>query len=67
MAEYVIKVIVCQVVLFLFYHFFLAKEKMHHFNRFYLIFTLFFSVIIPLVNIPAYFLRYSPLVGQKIR
>ncbi len=55
MAEYVIKVIVCQVVLFLFYHFFLAKEKMHHFNRFYLIFTLFFSVIIPLVNIPAYF------------
>ncbi|MCD4696207.1 MAG: hypothetical protein K8S16_08180 [Bacteroidales bacterium] len=55
MAEYVIKVIVCQVILFLFYHFFLAKEKMHHFNRFYLIFSLFFSVIIPMVNIPVYF------------
>lgn len=55
MVEYVIKVIVCQVILFLFYHFFLAKEKMHDFNRFYLIFILFFSVIIPIVNIPAYF------------
>jgi len=47
MAEYVIKVILCQVILFLFYYFFLAREKMHHFSRSYLIFTLFFSVIIP--------------------
>ncbi len=55
MAEYVTKVVLCQVILFLFYHFFLAQEKMHQFNRFYLIFALLFSVIIPMMKIPAYF------------
>ncbi len=65
MAEYLIKVVLCQVILFLFYHFFLAKEKIHQFNRFYLIFSLLFSVIIPLIKIPAYFpaaLDFSPLI-----
>ncbi|MBC8319902.1 MAG: hypothetical protein H8E34_04190 [Bacteroidetes bacterium] len=55
MAEYIIKVFFCQVILFLFYHFSLAREKMHQFNRYYLIFSLLFSVIIPMIKIPVYF------------
>lgn len=65
MTEYVIKVILCQVILYLFFHFFLAREKMHRFNRFYLVFSLFFSIIIPMIKIPAYFpmaIDFSPLV-----
>ena len=65
MAEYLIKVVLCQVILFLFYHLFLAKEKIHQFNRFYLMFSLLFSVIIPMIKISAYFptaLDFSPLI-----
>jgi len=54
-TEYVIKAMLCQVVLFLYYYFFLAKEKMLRFNRYYLVFALFFSVIIPMIKIPVYF------------
>jgi beta-lactamase regulating signal transducer with metallopeptidase domain len=38
-------------VLLLFYHLILEKEKMHRFNRFYLLFSLVFSCAIPFITI----------------
>lgn len=36
------------------YHLLLEKEKMHRFNRFYLLFALVFSLLIPLITLPVY-------------
>ena len=38
-------------ILLIFYHLFLEKEKMHKINRGYLLFSMFFSFIIPLIPV----------------
>ena len=52
MMTFFIKSTVCLFVLYGFYHFFLRHQKILVFNRFYLIFSLFFSTIIPLIVVP---------------
>ena len=47
MFPYIIKATICLVLLLGFYHFVLEKEKMHRFNRFYLIGAIIFSFIVP--------------------
>lgn len=39
---------------YLIYIAFLAKEKTHRFNRFYLLITLFVSFIVPFINLPSF-------------
>ncbi|MCE7042391.1 M56 family metallopeptidase [Dyadobacter sp. CY312] len=51
MTTYIIKSILCSGVLLMFYHLFLQKEKMHHFNRFYLLISIILSLVIPLISI----------------
>ncbi len=51
MTSYLIKTILCSGLLLLFYHLFLEKEKMHGFNRWYLLISMVFSLVIPLVSI----------------
>lgn len=51
MMSYLIKSGLCLSILVLFYYVFLEKEKMHQFNRFYLLATILFAVIIPLFTI----------------
>jgi bla regulator protein BlaR1 len=51
MTTYIIKSILCSGILLMFYHLFLQKEKMHQFNRFYLLASIVFSLAIPLVSI----------------
>ena len=51
MITYISKTILCSALLILIYHLFLEKEKMHRFNRFYLLFGIAFSFIIPLITI----------------
>ncbi len=48
MITYFIKSGLCLGLLLLFYHFVLEKEKMHRFNRFYLLGILIFSFLAPL-------------------
>ena len=48
MANYLIKSSLCLLVLLVFYHLFLEKEKMHKFNRFYLLGSVLFSFFAPL-------------------
>lgn len=52
MISYIVKSTVCLLIFYGFYHFFLRPHKILIFNRFYLIFSLVFSMIIPLIIIP---------------
>lgn len=51
MLEYILKSAGCLLVLFAFYKFFLEAEKSNRLKRFYLIFMLLFSAILPFVSI----------------
>ena len=51
MINYFFESTVSLLILFVFYQLFLEREKMHQFNRFYLLFSIFISMIIPFVSI----------------
>jgi hypothetical protein len=51
MIQYCINTIICSGLLFLVYKFLLEKEKMHAFNRFYLLCSIAISIIAPLLTI----------------
>ncbi len=51
MILYILKFTGCLLVLYLFYRLVLENEKNHRFKRFYLLFTLFAAMTIPLVTI----------------
>ncbi len=50
MILYVLKSSLSLFILFGFYKLFLENEKLHHFNRFYLLFSLLFSLTVPLLS-----------------
>lgn len=50
MTTYLIKLVVCSGLLLLAYHLLLKKETMHHYNRFFLLFSVALSVVIPFVS-----------------
>lgn len=58
MIAYLIKSLLCLFVLYGFYWFFLEAENMHRFKRFYLIGSVIFSFILPLITF-SYTLEYS--------
>ena len=51
MIIYLLKSASCLALLLVFYHFVLEKEKMHNFNRFYLLGAVLFSFLAPLASI----------------
>lgn len=54
MIDFLIKSTVSLAILLLVYRLLLEREKMHRFNRFYLLFSLVFSLIVPFITLPAY-------------
>lgn len=50
MNEFLIKSTVILTILFGFYHLVLGQEKIHHFNRFYLLISIVISFVIPFLN-----------------
>jgi len=52
MITFLIKSTACLILLYGFYHIFLRHQKILLFNRFYLIFSLVFSMVIPQIIIP---------------
>lgn len=54
MISYLIKSSICLTILMLFYQFILEREKMHQFNRFYLLGSVLFSFLAPLYSISVY-------------
>ncbi len=51
MITYILKAIIFSAFLLLIYRLFLEKEKMHRFNRFYLLLSIILSITAPLVSI----------------
>ena len=51
MIAYLLKVILCSGILYLYYHFFLRNERFHQYNRFYLLASVLLSVSLPLFRI----------------
>ncbi len=50
MTEFIIKSFLSSGLLYAVYVILLEREKMHHFNRFYLLFSLVFSLLIPFAS-----------------
>ena len=48
---YFIKIIGCSGVMFLYYRLFLKDKTFHHYNRFYLLATMFISLFLPLIKV----------------
>ncbi|CAM2822155.1 hypothetical protein [Flavobacterium frigoris] len=51
MIDFLLKSTISLCVLLAVYHLALEKEKMHQFNRFYLLFSIVFSLSIPFITI----------------
>jgi len=51
MITYLINSVLCGLILYLAYIFLLENENIHHFKRGYLLFSLIFSLLIPLVQL----------------
>ncbi len=51
MILYILKMTICASLLLGVYYLFLEKERMHKFKRFYLLFSIVFSMIVPFVSI----------------
>lgn len=51
MIAYLIKMTLCSGLLLAVYHLLLEKEKMHQFNRFYLLLSIGFCFIVPLISL----------------
>lgn len=64
MIDFLIKSTVSLSVLLAMYHLVLEKEKIHHFNRFYLLFCLLFSFTIPFITIEIVQKITAPLLKQ---
>lgn len=50
MAILILKWVLCLAILLAFYHLLLEKEKMHRFNRFYLLMSVILSIAIPFIT-----------------
>lgn len=54
-AEYLVKVFVISLILYSYYHFCLRNRLMHNWNRFFLLAVFFASIVIPFIELPAFF------------
>lgn len=69
MLTIILKIILCSSILIAIYYLFLQKEKMFRFNRFYLLFALAFSYVIPFlkINLPAVSQQKNQLIFDEIQ
>ena len=63
MIAYLLKSTTCLGLLLAFYHLVLEREKMHNFNRFYLLGSVLFSFLAPLYII---YINTDPIVIENI-
>ena len=64
-AYYLLKVIICSGILFLYYHVALRNKVFHQWNRFYLLVAVALSLTLPLMQIAFY--HYSEASSQAIK
>ncbi|RZK01996.1 MAG: hypothetical protein EOO46_18820, partial [Flavobacterium sp.] len=72
LAFYLLKVVICSGVLFLYYHLFLRNKVFHQWNRFYLLSAVALSLCLPLIQIDIFHESEKPneaiqfvLIGQS--
>jgi len=65
MITYLINTLLCAAVMFLIYILFLEREKMHRFNRFYLLFSIVFSLTVSFItiNVPTKVVTVNELIA----
>jgi len=63
MKDFLITSTICLFAFLAVYYLFLEREKMHRFNRFYLLFSIAFSFVIPFISIPIPNQETSGLIG----
>lgn len=63
MSDFLIKSTITLFVLLAVYYLFLEKEKIHVFNRFYLLFSLIFSMVIPFITIEVIQETAKPIIN----
>lgn len=51
MTTYLLKLVLCSGILYITYYLFLENEKMHRYNRIYLLFSMALAFVVPLINI----------------
>lgn len=68
MILYLLKFIGGSTLLWVVYHFGLEQEKMHRFKRFYLLFSLGFALVVPLIPLPWFEQEVTPglVVGNEV-
>jgi bla regulator protein BlaR1 len=68
MIVYILKSAICLTILLAVYHLFLEKMKMHKFNRFYLLVSLVFALVLPVVTIEisSETLANAPLLAKTV-
>ncbi|MFT3903673.1 MAG: M56 family metallopeptidase [Niabella sp.] len=54
MLSYLLQMILCSGVLYAYYYLFLRNEHFHQYNRFYLLFSVVLSLVLPLLEVPVY-------------
>jgi bla regulator protein BlaR1 len=65
MITYLINFVLCSGLLLLVYRLFLQNERMYRFNRFYLLFSLLFSLAVPFITIQSK-ITVMPVVEQPV-
>jgi TonB-dependent SusC/RagA subfamily outer membrane receptor len=65
LVYYLLKVIICSGILFLYYHFALRNKIFHQWNRFYLLAAVALSLTLPLIQIAFY--HYTEAPNQAIK
>ena len=60
LGYYLLKVIVCSGILFLYYHIALRNKKFHQWNRFYLLALVILSLVVPLLQFTLFHYREEP-------
>src|SRR5215217_3829981 len=65
LGYYLLKVIVCSGIFFLYYHIALRDRKFHQWNRFYLLAIVVLSLVVPLLQFRFFHYREEP--GQAIQ
>ncbi|MDD1523867.1 peptidase M56 [Riemerella anatipestifer] len=62
LMTYIIKSLVCSGFLYTYYFIFLKDKTFHRYNRFYLMFTLFVSILLPLLKVEYFTIEVNPKV-----
>ncbi|HMR84146.1 MAG TPA: energy transducer TonB, partial [Niabella sp.] len=60
MLTYLLQMMACSGILYGYYHFFLRNERFHQYNRFYLLFSIMLSLVLPLIKIPVQVTEADP-------